>query len=59
VVLLSENALELKALRDAMLDKSVNPLLIPSKIIQVDTLPKLGSGKTDFTKAKALALKGV
>ncbi|PWQ96320.1 acyl-[ACP]--phospholipid O-acyltransferase [Leucothrix arctica] len=56
VVLLDNSGLELKTLRQAMLDKSVNPLLIPAKIIQVETLPKLGSGKTDFVKAKALAL---
>jgi acyl-[acyl-carrier-protein]-phospholipid O-acyltransferase/long-chain-fatty-acid--[acyl-carrier-protein] ligase len=56
VVLLNNSGLELKVLREAMLEKSVNPLLIPSKIIQVETLPKLGTGKTDFVQAKALAL---
>jgi acyl-[acyl-carrier-protein]-phospholipid O-acyltransferase/long-chain-fatty-acid--[acyl-carrier-protein] ligase len=56
VVLLVDGELELKTLREAMLDQSVNPLLIPAKVIQVETMPKLGSGKTDFVKAKALAL---
>ena len=56
VILLVDGELALKTLRQAMLDKAVNPLLIPAKIIQVEIMPKLGSGKTDFVKAKALAL---
>lgn len=56
VILLTDGELVLKDLRQAMLDRNVNPLLIPAKVVQVDVLPKLGSGKTDFVKAKALAL---
>jgi acyl-[acyl-carrier-protein]-phospholipid O-acyltransferase / long-chain-fatty-acid--[acyl-carrier-protein] ligase len=42
-------------LKQAMLEKGINPLLIPSKIITVDSLPKLGSGKTDYVQAKQIA----
>ena len=31
-------------------------LMRPSKLVKVDEIPKLGSGKTDFSKAKQLAL---
>jgi len=56
VVLLTDGELALKEVRQSMLDQAVNPLLIPAKVLQVETMPKLGSGKTDFVKAKALAL---
>ncbi|RVU84251.1 acyl-[ACP]--phospholipid O-acyltransferase [Leucothrix sargassi] len=57
VVLLTDGDLDVKTLRKSMLEQSVNPLLIPEKILKVEALPKLGSGKTDFVKAKALALE--
>ena len=55
VILLTDQDLELRTLRQAMLDAEINPLLIPSKVLQVEVLPKLGSGKTDFASAKELA----
>jgi len=30
--------------------------MVPDKYIKVEKLPKLGTGKTDFNKAKAIAL---
>lgn len=56
VVLLSEQSIELKVLQQAMLAKGINPLLIPSEIMTVQSLPKLGSGKTDYVLAKQIAL---
>ena len=59
VVLLTEQPIELKALKQAMLEKGVNPLLIPAELITLEQLPKLGSGKTDYVKARQLAMQGV
>ena len=33
----------------------MNPLSIPAEVLQVEAIPKLGSGKTDFGAAKRLA----
>ena len=33
-----------------------NPLMIPTRIHRVDAIPKLGSGKSDFTAIKQLAM---
>jgi acyl-[acyl-carrier-protein]-phospholipid O-acyltransferase/long-chain-fatty-acid--[acyl-carrier-protein] ligase len=33
----------------------MNPLSIPSEIYEVDEIPKLGTGKSDFSRAKRLA----
>ena len=40
----------------AMIDAGLNPLNIPSEIRQVEQVPKLGSGKTDFAEAKRLVV---
>ncbi len=47
---------EMKAL---LSETGLNPLMIPSDLIQVDTIPKLGSGKSDFKQAKQMALDAV
>lgn len=44
-----------EALRRCLIDAGTHPLMIPGVWIAVDGIPKLGSGKTDFVKAKALA----
>jgi acyl-[acyl-carrier-protein]-phospholipid O-acyltransferase / long-chain-fatty-acid--[acyl-carrier-protein] ligase len=36
----------------------LNPLMRPAEVIPVDAIPKLGSGKSDFKRAKDIALKG-
>ncbi len=55
VIILTEQTIDLKQLKQDMIKNGVNPLLIPALIITVDTLPKLGSGKTDYVQAKQLA----
>lgn len=55
IVLLSEVALDLRSLKDAMLAIDCNPLMIPANVISVEVLPKLGSGKVNFAQAKQLA----
>ncbi|MEM0952817.1 MAG: acyl-[ACP]--phospholipid O-acyltransferase [Pseudomonadota bacterium] len=42
-------------LREKMVEAGVSPLMIPSQVIRVDDVPKLGSGKTDFSALNALA----
>ena len=55
VILLIEEALTQADIKQAMLDAKQNPLMIPAAVIQVEAIPKLGTGKTDFTTAKKLA----
>ncbi len=43
------------ALRQILLDAGTNPLMIPSDVLPVEAVPKLGSGKTDFAAARRLA----
>jgi acyl-[acyl-carrier-protein]-phospholipid O-acyltransferase/long-chain-fatty-acid--[acyl-carrier-protein] ligase len=42
-------------IRARLLAAATNPLMIPAAIHQVEAIPKLGSGKTDFGAAKRLA----
>lgn len=55
VVLLCERSLELSDLRSVLIESGVNPLLIPAKILVIEQIPKLGSGKTDYSEAKRIA----
>jgi acyl-[acyl-carrier-protein]-phospholipid O-acyltransferase / long-chain-fatty-acid--[acyl-carrier-protein] ligase len=56
IVLLINRALDTSDLRQRLLAINCNPLLIPSQIKELEVIPKLGSGKTDFSAAKQLAL---
>ncbi len=56
IVLLHEGELDTDQVKKAMLSQGCNPLMVPSKWLQVALVPKLGSGKTDFNSAKQLAL---
>jgi acyl-[acyl-carrier-protein]-phospholipid O-acyltransferase/long-chain-fatty-acid--[acyl-carrier-protein] ligase len=47
---------EIKRLIDAA---GLNPLMRPSEIIPVEAIPKLGSGKSDFKRAKQIALETI
>jgi acyl-[acyl-carrier-protein]-phospholipid O-acyltransferase/long-chain-fatty-acid--[acyl-carrier-protein] ligase len=47
---------EIKGLIDAA---GLNPLMRPSEIIPVEAIPKLGSGKSDFKRAKQIALEAI
>ena len=57
VILLTTLAIDSYELRKRLLDINCNPMMIPSVVHQVAAIPKLGSGKTDFSGAKALALE--
>jgi len=56
IVLLVAGDLDPDGLRKALLDADLNPLTIPAEIRPVESVPKLGSGKTDFSGAKRLAM---
>lgn len=51
----SEEDVDVSRLKTYLMEKKCNPLLIPSAIIRIEMVPKLGSGKTDFARAKQLA----
>jgi len=46
-------------LRKVLLEADTNPMMIPAEIIFEANIPKLGSGKTDFTKAKKRVLNAL
>jgi len=56
VVLLFEGKRDLEALKEAIKLLGLNPLFLPSLYFKVETIPKLGTGKSDFQGAKRLAL---
>jgi len=55
IVLLVEIA-DASSLRKKLIDAGMNPLMIPTTIQSIAEVPKLGSGKTDFSKARELAV---
>lgn len=56
IILLSEREISLSEVKQAMIANKHNALMIPSQVLQVETLPMLGSGKIDFTKAKSVVI---
>ncbi|RYY03987.1 MAG: acyl-[ACP]--phospholipid O-acyltransferase [Gammaproteobacteria bacterium] len=57
IVLLITLAIDANELRKRLLAINCNPMMIPTVVHQVSAIPKLGSGKTDFSGAKAVALE--
>ncbi|MEH6824263.1 MAG: acyl-[ACP]--phospholipid O-acyltransferase [Motiliproteus sp.] len=55
ITLLHEGELEVADIKRAMLANGASALMVPSRWLAVDAVPKLGSGKTDFSAAKRLA----
>jgi len=56
IVLLVSGELDLAFLKQRLMEQKVNSLMLPDVIINVDSIPRLGSGKTDFSQVKELAL---
>jgi len=50
----SDELIRLGDVRHAMIDNQCSPLMIPSELITLEALPKLGSGKMDTAKAKKI-----
>ncbi len=55
LLLVAGPEIDLDGLRKRLLDAGSNPLAIPSEFRHVAEIPKLGSGKTDFTAARQVA----
>ncbi|GAB2199328.1 acyl-[ACP]--phospholipid O-acyltransferase [Sessilibacter sp. MAH4] len=55
LVVLYDQELDVDTIKQGLMSSNLNSLSIPQTWLKVETLPKLGSGKTDFVKAKRLA----
>ncbi len=55
IVLMLAGQGDIGDVKKILIDAQCNPLMIPAEIYSVEDVPKLGSGKTDFTAARALA----
>ena len=55
LVVLCDFAVDEEALQRGLQQQGLPPLAIPSIWLQLDLLPKLGSGKTDYAGARTLA----
>ena len=56
VILLIASEMPAKEIKKKLIDAEMNPLMIPAKFTNVNAIPKLGSGKTDFATSKKVAL---
>ena len=56
VILLIANEMSAKEIKKQLIEAEMNPLMIPSTFINVNAVPKLGSGKTDFAQSRKVAL---
>jgi acyl-[acyl-carrier-protein]-phospholipid O-acyltransferase/long-chain-fatty-acid--[acyl-carrier-protein] ligase len=56
ILLLVAGEIDVDGLRKQLIEAGMNPLSIPAEVLQVEAIPKLGSGKTDFGAVKRLAL---
>ena len=56
VLLATNNNLDKNQLKKLLSDAKVNPLYYPAQVLMVEEIPKLGSGKTDFSATKKIAL---
>ena len=59
VVLLFAGDIDEDAIKGAVEQSGLNPLMRPSALIPVEAIPKLGSGTRDFSQAKQIAMAGV
>ena len=57
VILLIQGYSQTKELKKVLIDAGMNPLNIPAQVFEVEQIPKLGTGKSDFSSAKKLALE--
>jgi acyl-[acyl-carrier-protein]-phospholipid O-acyltransferase/long-chain-fatty-acid--[acyl-carrier-protein] ligase len=59
IVLLITSDITAKDLKNTLLNAGVNPMMLPAKVFNVEDIPKLGSGKTDFSLSKKVVLKSL
>ena len=55
LTLLIADEIPARDLKKKLIEAEMNPLMIPAKFINVNAVPKLGSGKTDFATSKKVA----
>jgi len=56
VVLLYDGEIDEDALKQIIREQNLIPIMVPDTVIKVETLPKLGTGKSDFNRAKKIAI---
>ena len=59
VVLLFAGDIGTASLSSLIAAADMHPLMLPAKLVKVDNIPKLGTGKNDFKRARAMALEAV
>jgi len=57
VVLLVAGNIKTEEIKTLIDQSELNPLMRPASLIAVDEIPKLGSGKSDFSRAKQMAVQ--
>lgn len=57
VIILVSEEYDHAAIKPCLLEKQINPLMIPAAVYSVPEVPKLGTGKTDFSASRALAIE--
>lgn len=57
LVVLLDADFDLKAMQEYLKNTKANPLMRPSSWLRVDSLPRLGAGKCDYSGAKQLAIQ--
>ena len=57
IVLLYTGDMEREELKELIDQSSLTPLMKPSLLVSVDSIPKLGSGKNDLSRAKQIAIE--
>lgn len=59
IILLTTQMLDKNTVRATLSESGMSSLANPVDIVVIDAIPKLGSGKTDFGSAKAVAVQAV
>lgn len=57
VALLVAGAITLDEIKGLMAQSGLSPLMRPAELIPVEAIPKLGSGKNDFSRARQIAIE--
>ncbi|MCK5895501.1 MAG: hypothetical protein KAG20_01785, partial [Cocleimonas sp.] len=59
IVLLIANEITARELKNVLIEAGVSPMMLPAKVINREEIPKLGSGKTDFSTAKKVVFAAI
>ena len=53
---IEESRTKIEQLKKLLTEANINPLYHPAKVLSVEEIPKLGSGKNDYGATKKIAL---